>query len=66
VFVPVKTMPGWLQSFARVNPVTNTAEGVRALCQGGPTATHVLHALAWVVAILLVFVPLSVRRYRRV
>jgi len=66
VFVPVKTMPGWLQSFARVNPVTNTAEGVRALCQGGPTATHVLHALAWIVAILLVFVPLSVRRYRRV
>jgi ABC transporter DrrB family efflux protein len=66
VFVPVATMPGWLQSFARVNPVTNTAEAVRALCQGGPTASHVLHALAWVVGILLVFVPLSVRRYRRV
>ena len=66
VFVPVSTMPGWLQSFARVNPVTNTAEAVRALCQGGPTASHVLHALAWVVGILLVFVPLSVRRYRRV
>ena len=66
VFVPVATMPGWLQSFARVNPVTNTAEAVRALCQGGPTASHVLHALAWVVGILVVFVPLSVRRYRRV
>ena len=66
VFVPVATMPGWLQSFARVNPVTNTAEAVRALCQGGPTASHVLHALAWIVGILLVFVPLSVRRYRRV
>ena len=66
VFVPVATMPGWLQSFARVNPVTNTAEAVRALCQGGPTASHVFHSLAWVVGILLVFVPLSVRRYRRV
>jgi ABC transporter DrrB family efflux protein len=66
VFVPVSTMPGWLQSFARVNPVTNAAEAVRALCQGGPTATHVLHALAWITGILLVFVPLSVRRYRRV
>jgi ABC transporter DrrB family efflux protein len=66
VFVPVATMPGWLQSFARINPVTNTAEAVRALCQGGPTATHVFHALAWIMGILLVFVPLSVRRYRRV
>jgi ABC transporter DrrB family efflux protein len=66
VFVPVSTMPGWLQSFARVNPVTNTAEAVRALCQGGPTAAHVFHALAWIAGILLVFVPLSVRRYRRV
>jgi ABC transporter DrrB family efflux protein len=66
VFVPVSTMPGWLQSFARINPVTNTAEAVRALCQGGPTAAHVLYSLAWIVGILLVFVPLSVRRYRRV
>jgi len=66
VFVPVSTMPGWLQSFARLNPVTNTAEAVRALCQGGPTASHVLHSLAWIAGILLVFVPLSVRRYRRV
>ena len=66
VFVPVSTMPGWLQSFARVNPVTTTAEAVRALSQGGPTATHVLHTLAWIAGILLVFVPLSVRRYRRV
>jgi ABC transporter DrrB family efflux protein len=66
VFVPVSTMPGWLQSFARINPVTNTAEAVRALCQGGPTAAHVLHALGWIAGILLVFVPLSVRRYRRV
>jgi ABC transporter DrrB family efflux protein len=66
VFVPVATMPGWLQSFARINPVTNTAEAVRALCQGGPTAAHVFHALAWIAGILLVFVPLSVRRYRRV
>jgi len=66
VFVPVSTMPGWLQSFARINPVTNTAEAVRALCQGGPTASHVLHSLAWIAGILLVFVPLSVRRYRRV
>ena len=66
VFVPVATMPGWLQSFARVNPVTNTAEAVRALCQGGPTATHVFHSMAWILGILLVFVPLSVRRYRRV
>jgi len=37
----------------------------RALVLGGPTATHVLHALAWCGAILAVAAPLAVRRYRR-
>ena len=39
-FVPVATMPGWLQAFARINPitVTVTVDALRALCLGGPTA----------------------------
>ena len=49
-------------------------EAIRALClgsntstllQGGTTLTHVTQALAWIGGILLVFVPLSVLRYRR-
>ncbi|HJW62247.1 MAG TPA: ABC transporter permease [Actinomycetes bacterium] len=64
-FVPVDTMPGWLQTFANINPVTITVNALRALTLGGPTVRPVLEALAWIAGILLVFVPLAVNRYRR-
>ena len=64
-FVPVETMPGWLQPFAEHQPVSVTASAVRALAIGGPTTSYVLQSLAWSVAILLVFAPIAVRRYRR-
>jgi ABC-type multidrug transport system permease subunit len=41
-FVPVDSMPGWLQAFARVNPVTITVNALRALTYGGPTTQVVL------------------------
>lgn len=63
-FVPVATMPGWLQAFAKVNPITVTVDALRVLCLGGPTATRVWLALAWIVGLLLVTVPLAVWRYR--
>jgi ABC-2 type transport system permease protein len=65
MFVPVETMPGWLQGFAGWNPVSNCVDAMRALSLGGPVTTEVLQALAWIVAILVVFVPLAVSRYRR-
>jgi ABC-2 type transport system permease protein/oleandomycin transport system permease protein len=65
-FVGVKSMPGWLQPFAEHQPVSVTASAVRALAEGGPTATYVVQSLAWVVGILLIAVPLAVRKYRRV
>lgn len=65
VFVPVETMPGWLQGFAKVNPITSATNALRALSLGGPTAVYVWRTFAWVAAILLVFVPVAVRRYRR-
>jgi ABC transporter DrrB family efflux protein len=69
-FVPVATMPSWLQPFAEHQPVSVTATAVRALCIGGDaigvsTASYVLQALAWDVAILVVFAPIAVWRYRR-
>jgi ABC transporter DrrB family efflux protein len=64
-FVPVDTMPGWLQVFAEHQPVSVTASAVRALVLGGPTASYVLQSLAWSGGLLLVFAPLAVRRYRR-
>ena len=62
--VPVATMPGWLQAFANVNPVTVLVNALRALCLGGPTATPVLEALAWLAGILLAAIPAAVLRYR--
>jgi ABC-2 type transport system permease protein/oleandomycin transport system permease protein len=64
-FVPVATMPGWLQAFARFNPITITVDALRALCLGGPTATHVWQALAWITGLLAVTIPVAVLRYRR-
>lgn len=64
-FVPVATMPGWLQAFAKVNPVTVTVDALRALVLGGPTAEQVWQALAWIIGLLVVTVPVAVLRYRR-
>jgi ABC transporter DrrB family efflux protein len=65
VFVPVATMPGWLQPFAEHQPVSVTASAARDLTLGAPATSDVLQCLAWVAGILLVFVPLAVWRYRR-
>jgi ABC-2 type transport system permease protein len=64
-FIPLYTMPGWLQAFADHQPVSVTVSAVRALVLGGPTADDVLEALAWIAGLLAVFVPLAVLRYRR-
>jgi ABC transporter DrrB family efflux protein len=65
-FVPLAALPGWLQAWAKINPVSVTVDALRALLEGWPsTIYHLDRALAWVVAILVVFVPLSVRKYRR-
>jgi ABC-2 type transport system permease protein len=64
-FVPVASMPGWLQVFAEHQPVSVTASAVRALAIGGATTSYVLQCLAWCLGILIVFAPLAVARYRR-
>jgi ABC-2 type transport system permease protein/oleandomycin transport system permease protein len=69
-FVPVSTMPSWLQVFARNNPITHTVNAIRALILNqAPFHDQLGHELwmsvAWIAGILLVFVPLAVNRYRR-
>ena len=64
-FVPVSTMPSWLQVWANHQPVSITVNAVRALMIGGPTATPVIQSLAWSVGLIAVFAPMAVRRYRR-
>ena len=65
-FAPKEAMPGWLQAYNDVQPVSVVVRAVRALCIGGETATPVLHALLWMVGLVAVFMPLAVARYRRV
>lgn len=62
--VPVDTMPGWLQAFAKVNPITVVVDALRALSLGGPTSTPVVEAIAWIGGLLLLAVPAALVRYR--
>ena len=65
VFVPVATFPDWLQAFAKINPVTVTANAARSLALYG-TPASLGAAAAWIGGLLAVFIPLSVWRYRRI
>jgi ABC-type multidrug transport system permease subunit len=65
VFVPVSTLPNWLQPIAKASPVTLTADAARTLALTGGVPDSLGGALAWIVGIVAVFVPLSVWRYRR-
>ncbi len=64
-FIPVSTMPSWLQGFAKYQPVSVTASAVRALSLGGPTANYVIQSLAWCIGIVAICAPLAVWYYRR-
>jgi len=79
-FVPVNSMPGWLQPFARNQPVSVTIAAVRKLILGdtltpaqyeflgitGSTWGLVLKSILWSAAIVAVFAPLAISRYRKV
>jgi oleandomycin transport system permease protein len=64
-FVPVDTLPGWLQAWVKVNPVTHLVEACRGLMVGGDVAWPVTQSLLWTIGITAVFAPLAVRAYRR-
>jgi ABC transporter DrrB family efflux protein len=72
-YVPVSSMPGWLQAFANHQPLTYMVDAVRALTLGPhahallghSTSYFVVRALLWAAAIMFVFLPLAVAKYRR-
>jgi ABC transporter DrrB family efflux protein len=64
-FVPVAKMPGWLQAFAKNQPVSIVIDEMRALALGGPLTTHAWQSALWLAGIVAFFVPLAVRTYRR-
>jgi ABC-2 type transport system permease protein/oleandomycin transport system permease protein len=64
-FVPITSMPGWLQAFAKNQPVTIVIDEMRSMALGGPLALHGWQSAAWLVGIAVVFVYLAVGAYRR-
>ena len=65
VFVPVSSMPDWLQPIAKVSPVTLTTDTARTFALTGGVPDSLAGTLAWIVGIVAVFLPLAVWRYRR-
>jgi oleandomycin transport system permease protein len=64
-FVKPSTMPGWLQAFVKVNPISHLVDAVRGLMLGGPVADDLMWTLGWMAGLLAVFVPLALRIYKR-
>ena len=64
-FVPVETMPGWLQPWAEYQPVSATASAARALMVGGDLQPYLWLALISCALIILVCAPLAIWKYRR-
>lgn len=64
-FVPVDTMPGWLQGFATHQPVSLAVNACRALFNDQPAWNYAWQLLIWIAAICAIFIPLAVRTYRR-
>jgi ABC transporter DrrB family efflux protein len=64
-FVPVESMPSWLEGVAEANPFTTMVDAARALFLGTPAGNDVWGAVAWSLGIIAVFGPLSAWRYRR-
>ena len=65
-FVPVATMPGWLQVFAVNQPVTHVINAMRSLAVGTPMGDNLWLSIVWLAGIVIAFVPLTVKVYRRV
>jgi ABC-2 type transport system permease protein/oleandomycin transport system permease protein len=64
-FVPISTMPGWLQAFANNQPVTYVVDTMRALALGGAVWDSFWKSALWLIGIFVVFAPLAVRAYKR-
>jgi len=63
-FIPVDTMSGALQAFARNQPVNVLVEAIRALVDGTPTGSWLWQAIAWTAGLFALSVPLALRLYR--
>jgi oleandomycin transport system ATP-binding protein len=65
IMVMSSTMPGWLQDWVNINPITLLTSAARGLLTGGPVSSPAWQSGLWALGLLAVFVPLSVEVYRR-
>ncbi|HEY7101566.1 MAG TPA: ABC transporter permease [Mycobacteriales bacterium] len=65
MFVPTSSLPGWMQGWVRINPVTHLTDAIRGLLVGGPVAGPVGWSVLTGAIILAIFAPLAVWTYRR-
>ena len=64
IFVPTDKLPGWLQAWVKINPVTRVSDSVRGLLDGVPSPAA-WTSLLWIAGILAVFAPLAIAAYQR-
>ncbi|WP_195571719.1 ABC transporter permease [Paenibacillus sp. 1001270B_150601_E10] len=64
-FVPVETMPKWLQWFVNINPISHLVTAVRDLANMGTVGGDLAYSLIGAAVIVAVFAPLTVRAYMR-
>lgn len=72
-YIPVATMPSWMQGFAANQPMTVMVDAVRALTEGAPAEAllghpagyFVVRALLWSAGLVAVFAPLAIAKYKR-
>jgi ABC-type multidrug transport system permease subunit len=64
LYVPIETMPSWLQVFAKINPVTPMVDTIRGLSWGTDIYSSLWKILVWDAGIILVTLPLALRKYR--
>ncbi len=64
-FVRTDTLPGWLQAFVKVNPVTHMSDALRGMLTGGPVLTNTLWGLLGALVIALIFAPLALAKIKR-
>jgi oleandomycin transport system permease protein len=65
VFVPVEKLPGWLQAWVKINPVSHVSDAARNLLLGQPVGHTAVTALLWSAVIVAVFAPLATWVYSR-
>jgi oleandomycin transport system permease protein len=65
VFVPVDKLPGWLQAWVKINPVSHVSDAARNLLLGLPVGHTAVTALLWSAGIVAVFAPMATWAYSR-